>query len=91
MGRCVICGTQGILLKLDNQGRCENCAQQVLRKDQEEEESFNYFYAGLLRVVKEIQGPVEIDKELTKAQESIPQFQEKIDKCNSLLNDVYND
>lgn len=86
MGKCIVCGKHGLFLKVDSQGRCEACASQIRR---EEEEQFNIYYGNMLRTLNELQEYISVGDDPIDALEYVPRFREKLELCDVLEQNIH--
>lgn len=86
MGKCIVCGKKELFLKVDNTGRCNECTKQI---EKEETQKFELYYANLLQILQEINESVYVGNDPIKALEFIPNFTDKIEKCDILKSKIH--
>ena len=87
MGKCFVCGKHGLFLKVDDQRRCKECAEDA---EKEEVAIFETYYANLLHYLRDLQILVEVGDDPIRALEYIPKFENKIEECETLRAEIHN-
>lgn len=102
MSKCLVCGKQGLFLKVDTYGKCKECVEKAKKeqkekeekekeeKEKEEETNFKMYYANVLQLLKDLQEVVKCGNDPIMALELIPKFNNKIEECETLRKEIHN-
>lgn len=87
MGKCIVCGKHGLFVKIDVQGRCNECSKKI---EKEEDARFEVYYADLISSLKNQQEVVDVGNNPIEALEFIPRLNDKIEACETLKASLHN-
>ena len=94
MGKCTHCGKKGLFLKLNARGMCKNCAekerQETEKRAKAENLEFEANYSKMLSWIGSLQGSADLGNDAIAALELIPQYQNKVELCDSLWQNIHN-